>query len=161
MYPSTQYGPSQGISFSYPTQPLPRGDVNRQISGALRKVSIFVAGKPRPKARPRIGRYGKFYSPVTEWTNQVYLSALFKKPKPIFDKAVELNLIFYFKSKESSFMSKRPDLDNLIKECMDCLSRASWWKDDSQVAIIHATKFCTPFNEGVNIAVTELDKEKQ
>ena len=49
-----------------------------------------------------------------------------------------------------------PDLDNLIKPVMDVLNELKFWKDDSHVVGVFATKKKDPENMGVHVQVYEL-----
>ena len=49
----------------------------------------------------------------------------------------------------------RPDLDNMIKQLWDALSRADFWTDDDQVSVIHAMKIYSQ-TPGWTVKIKEL-----
>jgi hypothetical protein len=89
------------------------------------KIEFTVTADPRPKGRPRLGRYGNIFTP--------------KKP---IAGAVKLTVTFYKKKTKKlvgKYVTKRPDLDNYLKLIIDSMNE--WfWLDDSQIAEIHASK---------------------
>lgn len=53
-------------------------------------------------------------------------------------------------------MTKRPDLDNIAKTLLDCMTDLNVWHDDSQVAELTLQKRCTPDNPCVWIILETL-----
>lgn len=116
-------------------------------------VSFTVPGKPVPKGRPRVTRYGTYTPKSTveyeqavrdSWRNQsgqafgpdiplfVTVSAHFEIPKSLSKKA-RLALRGAFHTKQ------RGDLDNVVKSVLDALNGHAF-PDDCAVCIIHASK---------------------
>ena len=56
--------------------------------------------------------------------------------------------------------TSKPDTDNSIKLLKDCMTKAGFWKDDSQVASEITEKFWSS-TPGIFIQVTELGKGNQ
>jgi Holliday junction resolvase RusA-like endonuclease len=85
-----------------------------------------LAGVPRPKARPRTGRYGGLYQPDSKdeeavaW--QIVEATRIRHMGPVVVAAV-----FYRPDRH------RVDVDNLLKRLLDAGTRARLWRDDSQV----------------------------
>ena len=50
--------------------------------------------------------------------------------------------------------SRRPDLDNLEKLMLDCMTRMQFWKDDSQVYSKDTAKFWSAY-PGIAVAISE------
>ena len=107
------------------------------IFGSL-LIELHHEGIPRPKARPRMGRGGRFYTPrdVDGWKD-----ALEKHAMQAFDREpcvgpVIIQMVFQFprpKSRsKSSLMETRPDGDNLEKAVLDALNEIVYL-DDKQV----------------------------
>lgn len=49
----------------------------------------------------------------------------------------------------------RPDLDNLLKGLIDCMTHLGFWRDDAQISHISAAKLRAPV-PGIFITVTEV-----
>ena len=55
--------------------------------------------------------------------------------------------------------TKKPDLDNLAKLMLDAMTKAGFWRDDSQIAILVLEKFDGPI-AGVAVDARELKTVK-
>lgn len=122
------------------------------------RIDYQVIGIPKPQARPRTFygiKKGKgfinTYSPKTDWFHLVYTESLKQKNllKNRLSGALRLNLVFCLpipksiskKKRESlHYVTKKPDTDNLVKAVMDAINNVGLWEDDSQVAILEASK---------------------
>jgi len=117
-------------------------------------VLRFVApGDPVPKGRPRFARAGKFvrtFTPKETLRYEERIAAYARYhveanpgPFPI-DGPVQVDLTFVFRRpasrKNARYMDRKPDLDNVIKSCIDGLANGGVLKTDSRVVTIHATK---------------------
>ena len=120
-------------------------------------LKLTVAGKPIAQARPRFVRRGKFvstYNPQETEAGRFALSVMAQLPEGFkrIEGPVEMNCIFDMpipsstskKNREAMVRggimhTKKPDLDNLVKFCKDCLKNIVW-VDDSQVVQLIATK---------------------
>lgn len=109
-------------------------------------IKFRVTGDPRPKARPRLGKYGNVYTPKqTLKAEQEFLKqAIPHRPVQPIDKPVRIELKFikkkvYGKDRSKVFADRRPDLDNYIKLAIDALD-AWFWTDDSRIVEIKASK---------------------
>jgi Holliday junction resolvase RusA-like endonuclease len=117
-----------------------------------------VYGTPTPKGRPRFSTRGKFPVAYTPEKTKAYefevgmmaLSAM-GGSKPL-EGALEAFIYItyavpesYSKKRTEACLSgqekhtKKPDLDNLIKICLDGMNGIVF-KDDSQITSIHSTK---------------------
>ena len=112
-------------------------------------LSLRVDGEPRPQARPRAfpaGHVGRVvtWSPKTPWYHAVAAAALRARPQPPLAGAVALTLAFYLTPpktrRPAPHVTKRPDLDNLVKAVLDAMTWARWWEDDAQVTRMTLTK---------------------
>lgn len=113
-------------------------------------MRFFISGTPKPQARPRFARRGKFvstYSVKNEW-KEVCKKAFKEAAKTIeqYDMAITVNLDFYFQRPKShyrtgknsevlkSFAPKyhivKPDKDNLEKAVTDAMTDSGLIKDD-------------------------------
>jgi len=108
------------------------------------KIEFTVTADPRPKGRPRLGRYGNVFTPkATRDAEEEFLKqALKHRPKKPFTGPIKLTLTCYKKKTKKligKYVTKRPDLDNYCKLITDSLNE--WfWVDDSQIAELHASK---------------------
>ncbi|MDY6396084.1 MAG: RusA family crossover junction endodeoxyribonuclease [Bacteroidales bacterium] len=123
------------------------------------ELHYTVVGIPKPQARPKVFhrtlKSGKpfvsTYSPKTDWFHLVYTESLKQKEmlKNRLVGALELNIIFCMpipksiskkKRLDLHYVTKKPDLDNLVKAVMDAINNVGLWEDDSQIARIYASK---------------------
>lgn len=76
---------------------------------------------------------------ILEWKLKPY------RPERPVEGSVRLFVVFYFDVKERSKWGKykptRADLDNLVKECIDAMVSAGFFKDDSLIVDLHAKKY--------------------
>jgi Holliday junction resolvase RusA-like endonuclease len=129
-------------------------------------VRFFIQGTPKPQARPRFARRGKFvstYSVKNEWKEVVKKKVKYLND-PGFCTAIEVNLYFWFhrpkshygtgknadKLKENApkWHTKKPDKDNLEKAVTDALVDAGLLSDDSIIVRGMTSKsYITPDEE--------------
>jgi Holliday junction resolvase RusA-like endonuclease len=107
---------------------------------------IIIRGKPQPKQRPRVTRNGTYtpketlaYEKLVQWE---YIAQKGKK----LTGALKMAIVVKFKKPKSrkdvmwgDYHTQRPDLDNVVKAITDSLNGVAY-DDDSQVAVIEATK---------------------
>jgi Holliday junction resolvase RusA-like endonuclease len=114
-------------------------------------------GQPRPKAFSR-GGIASVYDPGTAegWKGEVALAAKEHKPEKPLEGPLKLTLNFVIPRPKGHFRTGKraselredapiwhtgkPDADNFAKAVMDALTMLSFWKDDSQVAILEVRK---------------------
>jgi Holliday junction resolvase RusA-like endonuclease len=109
--------------------------------------SFFLEGRPRAKARPRLGRRRRAFTPQTTIDEEVRLADLYVAlGGPIFEGDVAVEVDFY---PEGSYITVRQknwhsplnaDVDNLSKLVMDGLQRCAF-ADDRHVVELHVAKF--------------------
>lgn len=126
-------------------------------------ISFFVPGDPKAQPRPKAfaRRFGdkwhaRVYDPHTaeSWKSQIAIAAKDFVPFPALLGPICLTLEFYMPRPKSHFRSNgdpkesapcchigKPDLDNLDKAVMDCLTQLGFWADDSQVFRKRSTKW--------------------
>jgi Holliday junction resolvase RusA-like endonuclease len=110
--------------------------------------------QPRVKAFSRGGRAG-VYDPGTanDWKTVVRNACLEVWNKVVIDEPVAVELIFYLPRPKSHFkksgelnkpadswVTKKPDLDNLEKAVLDALTDIGLWRDDSLVVKVSKEK---------------------
>src|SRR3990167_6201452 len=119
--------------------PISENSTPLKLDTLLNSWYIFVKGIPEPQARPRRGKYGNFYSPKTDWHENLYFN--FKQARPLvpFDGPLEIDIFFLFphtkdsKKKKLYWHSVKPDEDNLKKVCYDMLQKANVIVNDSRI----------------------------
>lgn len=113
-------------------------------------MKFFIQGTPKPQARPRTARRGKFniiYSESTNWKEGCKFQIRQLKEDNYFDGAIEVDLVFCFhrpdghygtgknagnlKKSSPHYHTKKPDKDNLEKAVTDALVDAGLLSDDS------------------------------
>ena len=135
------------------------------------KIQFEVIGIPKPQARPRVFvNKGKVFahSPKTSYFESIKTSAYEQRIKANkqLSGALDLSLIFLLpypksmsqkKKREKHYITTRPDIDNYIKAVMDAINNSSLWADDSQVAVLTASKQYSNDVSRTIIEITELE----
>nr|WP_101913908.1 RusA family crossover junction endodeoxyribonuclease [Lactococcus lactis] len=96
-------------------------------------------------------------------TNNYSLKAqlMKNKPKECFEKSVPLKLTvtFFYAIKQENrwwqWKTSRPDLDNLMKNLQDYMTKLRYYSDDSQIVWIEAKKVNDEKNR-IEIEITEV-----
>ena len=116
-------------------------------------LTVFVAGRPAPqgsKTRTRFGIRDANGQALHPWRDAVRADVATQLPEwwtPV-TGPVGIGLTFYLPKPASAPKRKRTwpiaarsgDIDKLVRACLDAISDAGWWKNDSQVVVLHATK---------------------
>lgn len=118
------------------------------------KVWFEVLGNPVAKARPRLGKYGRTYTPkkTQDYENLVRTAYLLMYDKNVSKNAFKCNIECIFEIPKSYSKKKRkyileednsynhkPDLDNLAKAVLDSLNGIAY-EDDSQCVELEVSK---------------------
>lgn len=117
------------------------------------KTEIFISGVPAPqgsktlvgantgRARMIEGSSTSGRQKLRSWRQAV--TAAFKTVDPIGDTPVAIEIHFYMpKLKTGSNLTHavKPDLDKLCRATFDAISDSGYWRDDSRVTHLTATK---------------------
>lgn len=110
-------------------------------------LSFFIVGVPKPQARPKFARMGKFvrtYSPKTDWYGICYGAAL-QHRRQAYTGPLGISLTFVLPRPKSApkrviWPAVRPDIDNYIKAVMDAFTQAGMWKDDGLICQLNSNK---------------------
>lgn len=71
---------------------------------------------------------------------------------------LQVGWLFYNpEKKDQEWNISRPDLDNLEKGLLDCMTRLGFWKDDSQICQKYTEKKWTPDIPGIAIMIQEAE----
>lgn len=92
------------------------------------KISFTVPGDPKPKERPRSGKYGNFYKPGKTRTYEAIVAAYYIE---------KYGKKSFFKDKEKIFMDiqmyhknhSRPDPNNIARLVADALEKVAYDND--------------------------------
>lgn len=131
---------------------------------------FFIQAIPQGQGRPRFARMGKFvktYDPKQSRDHKADIRyQVMYATHTVMDGPLTMILEFFMPRPKSHYNSKglktnapvwhisRPDIDNLIKICLDAL-KGVLWKDDTQVCNILAQKKYAEFT-GIKITVKEI-----
>jgi len=138
---------------------------NSKKSPDKQLIKFRIVGVPAAKGRPRVcmrGRYPVVFNPrkTSEWEKFARLQSIPYRPKEIFTTALRFVMIFLLPRpknlpKKHTKHIKRPDLDNLIKAILDAL-QGVFYKDDSQIVTVIASKIYSNKVYGVEISIDEV-----
>lgn len=141
------------ISFHLPITP---GTATSQSAG---KRIIVIKGRPR---------FFKNKAAKAAETALASLVAQYRPEKPI-EGPIRLSVEFCFPWRKSERKSTialgrvphtvRPDASNMIKMIEDTLTRAGFWIDDGQVAVLRVAKAWGD-NVGITVQIEEIGKEE-
>lgn len=119
-------------------------------------ITLSIPLKIFPKPRPRMGKYGNFYTPRDKREDNLesYMKEYMvrNKLKP-FTNNLRVDCDFYIKSKS------RSDLDNYIKTIFDCGNNIIW-KDDKQIKSCLASIWDNWKEDEIIITIAELKEKK-
>ena len=127
-------------------------------------IEIFLDNKPMSASRPRVSKWGAYYS-KTYMNYRKEVSLILNKIKnkyPIDEKAlfrVDLEFICYKPKSPSNKDCPRYDIDNLIKAPLDSITHAKMiWNDDIQIIEVSASKRYQDKGEpyGTKILITKV-----
>lgn len=108
---------------------------------------LTIPGRPVPKGRPRMSKYGHAYTPKTtrEYEDKIKAHCMDLVDEPI-DTTVEVVMRFYIAGKA------KPDIDNLIKSVLDGL-QPHLITNDNLVQKVNASRIYTQFKEVQRVEV--------
>lgn len=144
-------------------------------------ISFVVKGIPIPKARARVVIRGKFPSAYTPKPSKDYEKLVSITAKSAMNKAglqmtkmpckIELNFLLPIAAstskKKTELMNrgeikhtKKPDLDNLVKQVCDALNDVVWEDDSQVVEMIAYKRYCgKDITPGLYAIVTIIESE--
>jgi len=140
-----------------------------------RWLQIFVSGEPKAQQRPRFSTksgYVKAYDPEKSRDAKALIGLMARQElgdQPLLEGELLLSLSI-FKVPPKSWSKKKqakatgtgitskPDLDNYIKLVLDALNGV-WFRDDSAITAVMASKRYREDREGMYIMVSEIDRE--
>ena len=125
-------------------------------------MKIIIQGKPQPKQRARVTKWGSYTPPQTVAYEK--LVAMTWGNRPMLQGAVSMRVTCVFKIPKSRkdltqglAHTQRPDLDNVIKAITDGLNKYAF-ADDSQIVELIGTKVWG-LDEYVEVEIEEVTDE--
>ena len=113
-------------------------------------TTFTVEGQPIPKARPRVGKHGTYTPDKTvAWETAVGWAARLAGVEPL---AGDVSIALQFRRKGT----KRADLDNCVKSCLDGLNGIAY-ADDKQVINLVATVEYSSADPGVTVQIEGIE----
>lgn len=115
-----------------------------------------VPGKPVPKARPRLGRGGRVFTPqkTVDYENLVANCARAQLPRNWrLDGQYHIDITVWLNSNVFG------DLDNMVKSICDGLNHAGVWDDDKYVCSLTAKRVFGDLEPQVDVQVFSEDRE--
>lgn len=112
------------------------------------------------KARVFRGRI-KFYEPTKlKEARELYMEAL-KPYTPVtpYTGALKIIMSFYFNTKThngNTWKTTRPDVDNIVKLPLDCMSALNYWDDDASISVLKIEKIWTRGDGFIDVEIEEL-----
>ena len=144
------------------------------------RISIVFRADGEPIAQPRpristIGGFARAYVPASHaihaWRRAVQLAARQMVSAPI-DEALRVKILFEFSRPKShwrtgryagrlkdgmgAYNHGRPDIDNLVKGCLDAMNDCDFWTDDALVVHVEAVKQWAVERPGATIFVESI-----
>ena len=120
-------------------------------------MKLILLGNPVPCSRPRVTRWGTYYSKKYKEAKQNYSLQIQNQLKKYglyqFFGCVQLHIEFIhkrpkaLKGESRQYKHTRPDVDNLVKAVFDALTASGAIKDDSQVVVLTAVDLYAARNE--------------
>ena len=115
----------------------------------------IITGQPMPCPRPRANRQGHVYMPRPYNIHKKKISALIYKQMIIqghekIETPVKITMVFLCQRPKNSkgenliVKATKPEIDNLVKTCLDALTDAGVWHDDKLVVSLAASKYNGP-----------------
>jgi Holliday junction resolvase RusA-like endonuclease len=138
----------------------------------IKEITVIVPGEPIGKARPRWAKFG-IYIPKKTVNYETFIREIFAIQHPQFEPvedALRIEAYAFFSlpktsRKKSSAMingmirpAKRPDIDNILKVCLDALQTIAF-KNDSQVVECEIKKFYSRIPR-IELKIKDLKEER-
>jgi crossover junction endodeoxyribonuclease RusA len=121
----------------------------QQVDG----FSMRIECVPVPKERPRLTRYGGFYTPAATVEFERLVAASWREQQG--DTLIEAPVILWV---NVGVRNMKKDIDNMVKSIADGLNGVAW-VDDRQIVELHAWKY--PADKGseyVNVIVRAVEE---
>ena len=130
-----------------------------------RKIKFFMPMEPPTATAQEKGinkKTGAIYlKSASKCAREKLTAYLFEHaPDEPLNGPIYIGVVWNFKTddpkKAGMYRITKPDLDNLEKDLLDCMTHLGFWKDDAQIVSKHTFKKWTVGVPGIYIAVEEL-----
>lgn len=109
---------------------------------------VFFYEKPEvAKAKSALFRAFAPYAPLEPYEGALYVKVLWLMDKKSLAKC-----------ENNTYNTKRPDVDNLAKGCLDVMTELKFWNDDAQLSEVHLTKGWSRENAGIYVQIYRLEQ---
>lgn len=121
------------------------------------KCSLSLWLNPVPASRPRVTRWGTYYSKTYKnWmaiADDSIPTATYQ-----FEGLVKVHVDFYVVKPKSSKLSRpRGDIDNYLKAILDAVTKKGYWLDDDEIVHLTATKQFSSSKDGlIEMTISDL-----
>ena len=132
------------------------------------RVEFTVPGPAKAKARPRVGKGGRIYTPSDSHKYEKKVRECYEGNYYFDDEYISIKIIFWFEIPKSYSKQKRQDcaegfirpsradIDNYIKSVLDGLNKVAY-ADDRYIYKIEAEKRYTEYEARTEITIEELE----
>lgn len=105
-----------------------------------RGLALRVPVAPVPASRPRVTRWGTYYTKTYKQYMADTADVLPKAPRAL-EGRLDVRVEFVcHKPKTTKRLTPRGDIDNHLKAILDALTKAGYWPDDDNIDRVEATK---------------------
>lgn len=132
-------------------------------------IKLMIPGEPAGKGRPRLGKFGNVHTPEKTLNYEAYIKWIFAQGHYQMLKGnLGADITAFFSIPKSASKkkaqqmkdaiirpTKKPDVDNIAKICLDALNKLAY-HDDSSVVALTVDKYYSD-NPRVEIVIYELD----
>ena len=123
-------------------------------------ISFFHAFTP-PRATAQQRRHcsnGATFLPQRAKVAAATLRAVMEphRPRKPLEGPLHVLLCWTWPGKDIAYKTTRPDLDNLAKLALDAATKAGYWRDDAQIAMLTLAKYNGPI-PGLAMSVTQME----
>lgn len=132
-----------------------------RIFDGYEEKQVDIPGKPVPASRPRVTRWGTYYSKTyTAWRNEA--ASVLREALTKFDgQLAVLTEVVAPRPKTTKLRAPRGDIDNFEKAAWDAVtSSGAAWRDDAQIVATVTTKRYAEDGEKVGIFMTIYEIEQ-
>ena len=132
----------------------------------MKSIQFTVIGTPVAKARPKVFFRGQKYPHAVtpkgtrQWEEMIRFQSIRHAPPSPLMGPLKMYIIFNMPRpktlpKKVLLHTKKPDVDNLVKSVNDAL-QGLFYKSDSQICVLYATKRYTLMQPSVEITIEEI-----
>lgn len=125
-------------------------------------INVILEVPPYPKARPRLTKAGRAYTPKETKKNERHIKYELraKTDRLLLEEPISVEINFYLPRPKSApkkrlYPDVRPDLDNYIKQIFDA-GNEYVWKDDGCICEVISRKLYTSGKPYIHLIVEKI-----